>query len=79
MTVDLETTARLRPLVPPGVAVVGESGIRTPDDVRRPRRLSVDAVLVGEALVTADDPGARLAELVAAGRASAPVGAGVES
>ena len=79
MAVDLETTARLRPLVPPGVTVVGESGIRTPDDVRRLHRLGVDAVLVGAALVTADDPGARLGELVAAGRASAPVGMGAAS
>ena len=74
MTVDLETTERLRPLVPPGVTVVAESGIRTADDVSRLRRLEVDAVLVGEALVTAEDPVERLGELVAAGRAEVSVG-----
>ena len=75
MTVDLDTTARLRPLVPPGVTVVAESGIRTAEDAHRLRALGVDAILVGEALVTAEDPAERLRELVAAGRAV--VGAGV--
>ncbi len=79
MTVDLETTARLRPLVPAGVTVVGESGVRTAEDVYRLRRLGVDAVLVGEALVTAADPAVRLAELVEAGRLASPVGAGASA
>ncbi len=61
--VSLETTARLRPLLPPGVTVVSESGIFTAEDVRRVADCGVDAVLVGEALVTAADIGAKVREL----------------
>jgi len=67
-TVDLNTTRRLRPLIPPGVVVVSESGIRTPEQVAELARLGVDAALIGEALVTAPDPAARLAILREAGR-----------
>ena len=66
-TVDLATTERLRPAVPPGVVVVSESGIASPDDVRRLGRCGVDAVLVGEALVTAPDVGAQVVALTGAG------------
>ena len=68
MAVDLETTARLREHVPAGCLVVAESGIHTPDDVRRLAALGVDAMLVGEALVTAPDPGAQARALIEAGR-----------
>jgi indole-3-glycerol phosphate synthase len=61
--VDLETTARLRPLIPPGVTVVAESGIQRRQDAARLAALGVDAVLVGEALVTAPDPAQKLREL----------------
>lgn len=67
-TVDLATTERLMGYLPAGMVVVSESGIRGPDDIRRVRDWGVHAVLVGEAIVTADDPGAALAELVLAGR-----------
>jgi indole-3-glycerol phosphate synthase len=67
-TVDLETTERLMGYLPAGCVVVSESGIRTPDDVRRLGDWGVNAVLVGEAIVTADDPRAALAQLAQAGR-----------
>ncbi len=51
----LETTERLRPLIPAGITVVSESGIFTAEDVARLAAQDVDAVLVGEALVTAPD------------------------
>lgn len=54
-SVNLETTARLRPLIPPDVILVSESGIRTAQDVQRLAAMGVDAVLVGEALVRAKD------------------------
>jgi indole-3-glycerol phosphate synthase len=54
--VDLETMRRLRPLIPPGVAVVAESGIGTPEEAALAASWGVDAVLVGEALVSAPDP-----------------------
>jgi indole-3-glycerol phosphate synthase len=62
--VSLDTTAQLRPLIPPGIAVVSESGIFTAAHVRQVAALGVDAVLVGEALVTAGDIGAKVRELV---------------
>jgi indole-3-glycerol phosphate synthase len=61
--VTLETTERLRPQIPSGIAVVAESGIFTAGDVQRLAKANVDAILVGEALVTADDIGAKVREL----------------
>jgi indole-3-glycerol phosphate synthase len=61
--VTLETTESLRPLIPAGIAVVAESGIFHAEDVERLRRCDVDAVLVGEALVTAPDIAGRVREL----------------
>jgi indole-3-glycerol phosphate synthase len=63
-SVDLGTTMNLRPLIPPDVLIVSESGIHTRDDVVSLHRAGVDAVLVGEALVTAADPAAKIAELM---------------
>ena len=64
-TVDLQTTARLRKHIPAGIALVAESGIHSADDVSRVRDMGVDAILVGEALVTASDVGAKVRELTA--------------
>jgi len=58
-----------------GLLTVAESGVRGPQDVARLARLGADAVLVGESLVTVDDPGAAVAALVAAGRPSRVGGA----
>jgi len=63
--VDLATTERLRPLAPPQLPVVAESGIFTREDLRRLQACHVQAALIGEALVTAPDPAARLRELLA--------------
>lgn len=62
--VDLSTTERLRPMLPPETVVVAESGIRNRDDIERLRDLRVDAVLIGESLVTAPDPAAKIRELL---------------
>ncbi len=62
--VKLETTRRLRPLIPDDRIVVSESGIRSGDDVRRMREWGVDAILVGETLVTAADVAAKMRELL---------------
>ncbi len=64
---DLAVTERLRPLVPPGVPVVSESGIFTRQDICRLAAANVQAVLIGEALVTAPDPGAKVQELLGEG------------
>lgn len=65
--VDFENTARLRALIPPEIAVVGESGIKTPDDVRAMKAAGVDAVLVGEALVRSKEIRGTAKAFVAAG------------
>ena len=67
--VDFDTTARLRALIPPEIAVVGESGLKTPDDVAAMRAAGVDAVLVGEALARSKDVVVTARAFVAAGRA----------
>ena len=61
--VSLETTERLRPMIPFDIAVVAESGIFIADDVERLAKANVDAILVGEALVTSEDVGAKVREL----------------
>lgn len=61
--VSLETTERLRPMIPSSVSVVAESGIFTASDVQRLEAAGVDAILVGEALVTAPNIPARVREL----------------
>jgi indole-3-glycerol phosphate synthase len=67
MVTDLETTAKLRPLVPPGVTLVSESGIRTAEDIAWLAGLGVDAALVGESLVTAPDAAVLLRSFLEAG------------
>ena len=54
-SVDTGNSARLRKLIPEGVIFVSESGVKTPEDVRKIRESGADAVLVGEALMRADD------------------------
>ena len=62
--VDINTTCRLRPLIPKEKIVVSESGIRSRSDMEKLRKWRVDAVLVGEALVTAGDVTAKMRELL---------------
>jgi indole-3-glycerol phosphate synthase len=62
--VDLATTERLRPLAPANRTIVSESGIRNRHDVERLRACGVDAVLVGESLVSATDIAAGVSELI---------------
>jgi indole-3-glycerol phosphate synthase len=61
--ISLETTERIRPIIPDEITVVAESGIFTAEDVERLANANVDAILVGEALVTADDIPAKVREL----------------
>jgi indole-3-glycerol phosphate synthase len=58
--VSLDTTLRLVAKVPANRLLVSESGIATPEDVQRLRDAKVNAFLVGEAFMRADDPGAAL-------------------
>jgi indole-3-glycerol phosphate synthase len=59
----LETSLALLPRIPPGPAVVSESGFFTRADVERVVAAGAHAVLVGEALVTAADVAAKVREL----------------
>jgi indole-3-glycerol phosphate synthase len=60
---DLAVTRELAQLVPKGKVIVSESGISTEEDMRDLKDLGVNAALVGEALVTAPDVGAKVREL----------------
>ncbi|MCI1306092.1 MAG: indole-3-glycerol phosphate synthase TrpC [Lachnospiraceae bacterium] len=61
--VDTGRSANLRRLVPDRVIFVAESGIRTAEDVAALSAIGVNAVLVGEALMTSEDKRTKLAEL----------------
>ncbi len=63
--VDTAVTRRLRPLVPKDRLVVSESGISSPADIALLRGLWVNAVLIGEALTSSPDIGAKIRELFA--------------
>ena len=62
--VDLDTTKRLLPLVPQGVITVSESGITSGDDIKTLDEWNVNAALIGESLVTANDVLSKLKEFV---------------
>jgi len=63
-TTDINTTRRLLPLIPRGRIAVSESGIRNRSDVAKLKGWGVNAVLVGEALVTASDVVTKVRELI---------------
>ena len=62
-SVDINTTFKLRPLIPPGIIIVSESGIKSLADILALEAAGVNAVLVGETLVTSANPQAKLREL----------------
>jgi indole-3-glycerol phosphate synthase len=64
LSIDINMTRRLRPLIPQERIVISESGIRSKRDIEKLRKWGVDAVLVGEALVTAGDVWAKMKELL---------------
>jgi indole-3-glycerol phosphate synthase len=59
----LEHTLELAGCIPPDRCLVSESGIGTREDVLRLQKAGVRAVLVGESLMRAPEPGAKLREL----------------
>jgi indole-3-glycerol phosphate synthase len=62
--VSLGTTLRLRSRIPSDRLVVSESGIQTRSDLQSLASAGVDAVLVGTSLMRAEDPEAKLIELL---------------
>ncbi len=69
LKVSLETCIRLRPLIPPGVIVLGESGIEGPDDLERLLEAGMDAFLIGTTLMRSSDPKAMVSVLCSRKRA----------
>lgn len=61
--VSLQTTLGLLEQIPAGKRVVTESGILSRDDVQLMREHGIDAFLVGEAFMRAEDPGTALRQL----------------
>ncbi len=64
MTVDLNHTFRLAEMVEDPRILVSESGIKTPDDLKRLRQHGVHIALVGESLMREPEPGAALERLL---------------
>ena len=60
---DIETTIGLLPDVFHDRIVITESGIHTIEDIKTMRKHGVDGFLVGEAFMSAEDPGEKLREL----------------
>jgi len=63
LKVDLQTGLRLRGYVPDDRVVVAESGVIHRDDAEAVEQARFDGVLIGESLILADDPVAKLSEL----------------
>jgi len=63
-TVDINTTRQLRPLIPQQKIVVTESGIKSRNDIEKLKEWGVNAVLIGEALVTANNILTKMKELM---------------
>ncbi len=61
---DLGTVERLAAMVPEGITLVAESGIKTPADVQRVAQAGAKAILVGETLMRSPNIGAAVRELL---------------
>lgn len=65
LRVDIHTTERLRPLIPPGKVVVSESGIRSKEDIKLLKNMDINAILIGHYLLEKKDSvGKALQELL---------------
>lgn len=62
-TVDTNNSRRLRELVPKEILFVAESGVKSVEDIRNLKEIGVDAVLIGEMLIRAENKREKLAEL----------------
>ena len=62
-SVDTANSKRLRQMIPGDIIFVSESGIGSNEDIKELRDAKVDAVLIGETLMKADDKTAKLKEL----------------
>jgi indole-3-glycerol phosphate synthase len=65
--IDLSTTIDIAPLVPDEIVLVSESGINSGSDIMKLKSAGINAVLVGSSLMSSDDPGGQVRQLVKAG------------
>lgn len=61
--VDINNTLRLLPLIPSGILVVSASGIKSREEVKILYEQGVRAILVGESIVTSENPLEKVREL----------------
>jgi indole-3-glycerol phosphate synthase len=61
---DMDRALELAPLAPPGVTLVAASGLNTATDLATLEWGGIRAFLIGEALVTTGEPGAKLREFL---------------
>jgi indole-3-glycerol phosphate synthase len=79
LAVDLHVSEELIGRIPGDVIAVSESGLRSPEDIERLRRLGYRGFLIGERFMAMPDPGAALRRLLAGcrdGAAPDPAAAG---
>jgi indole-3-glycerol phosphate synthase len=62
--VDTDVSRKAVELIPEDVVAVAESGLKTGADLENLKAAGYDAFLIGERLMTADDPGRALGELL---------------
>jgi len=62
--VDINTTKRLLPFVPQSAITVSESGIKSREDIKTLNEWKVNAALIGESLVTANNALLKLREFI---------------
>lgn len=64
LKIDLSTTFRLKTQIPAGIIVVAESGIKERADVELLENANIDAMLIGTALMSSEDIGGKIEELL---------------
>lgn len=62
-TIDLDRTLRLRELIPPHILVVSQGGLHSAEDVAYVYQADIDAIVVGQALLSAPDTANAIREL----------------
>lgn len=60
---DINICLHLAQYIPDGILKIAESSIKTPDDIQKINQAGFDAVLIGEALVTAENPAVKLSQM----------------
>lgn len=75
LEVRVETSLELAAMIPDDRIAVSESGLRSPEDLRRLRAAGFDAFLIGESFMRQAEPGAALRRMIEAAAAEKPSGA----